>query len=112
MKAKIIGIKPVDFTPEGKDRIQGTKLFLALYKTSDKSLIGASSYDAWLTPERTAIAVQSFGVLSVGDLVDKPCDVAFDEKGKLDVVSPVAVYGAKANISDVPASAPAGKPGK
>lgn len=82
MRVELLGVKEVDFTPEGGERICGTKIFVCT-PAEDKDSYGKMPNSLWIDKDKKddilAIDLHSF----VGSTID----VEYNNKGKAIMIS-------------------------
>ncbi|HEY5587738.1 MAG TPA: hypothetical protein VIK86_02145 [Candidatus Paceibacterota bacterium] len=83
MQAKLLGIQVMDFTTKTNDHIDGTRIFIAYKDLENENVIGTSCCGIFL-PRRIADSVKLI------DFISKTIEIAFNMKGKVVAISPVA----------------------
>lgn len=81
MKAKLLGVKFLDFEPPGSAPVQGTKLFFS-YNDHEKNTIGEVCDNVYISDENSEKLT-----ISPMDFVGEVINFEFDRKGKIQCVS-------------------------
>lgn len=81
IKAKLLGIQTLDFSPDKGDPIKGIKLFFS-YESRDKNTLGQFC-------DKVYISDSNKDLLTIDplDFIDNFIDLDFDRNGKLQCVS-------------------------